>query len=191
MGRGQSGHQQRRRRCAHQGRARRVERESGHPGAPRSAGRRLARLAALRIQPLIGRFHRGRQLGLGALGPRCSPAEGRRAHLGQSLGKGSHGVRSGVRQDQHELIAADPICTVRLAQTGPQRIGQGAQCSVPGGMSLGVIETLEAVHVDRHDGQWQSRSARLGGTAAKVRGQSPAVPKAGQRVEQRLVLKSR
>ncbi len=79
--------------------------------------------------------------------------EGCAAGIEQALrhGRGLGGVDQ-VGGDQGELVAAETGDRVRAAHRGHDPLGELAQQEIAGGVTEGVVDLLEAVDVEHHDG---------------------------------------
>ena len=94
-------------------------------------------------------------------------------------------LHPGPRQDDRELVAADPERPVRAAQVR-RRQGRGvAQQAVAGGVTAGVVDLLEVVDVEEGEGQRQAVPRRVGPLALHLLLERPVVAEAGQRIAQR------
>ena len=69
------------------------------------------------------------------------------------------GLGIGVRQQQGELVTADPEWSVDRAQGARQQRAEAAQRLVAGGVAGAVVDLLELVEVDEHERRAVRRSA--------------------------------
>ena len=82
--------------------------------------------------------------------------------LEQLLGDGGHLRRGpGVGNQDHEFVAAHPGEGVDLAKASLQAQGEGLEKGVPRGVAAGVVDELEPVQVEVHEGETTSVAARL------------------------------
>ena len=172
--------------CGHRGRAARDQPLVGERDAV------LAEALGL-VQRGIGRLQQVAQIAAVA-GPardaereRQPPAaevDGRQAPL-QAPADGARIGLGGLRQQQRELLAADPEHAVGRAHAAPQQHADLPQRVVAGDMPARVVELLEVVDVGEHERE-----------AGRARGREPAhglveaavVREAGERVRGRLEL---
>src|SRR6478672_3400989 len=69
------------------------------------------------------------------------------------LGNGARLVAADLRQDQRELVAADPVDPVHLAAAVHQHPPQRLQRAVAGGMAAPVVDLFEPVDVADEQGE--------------------------------------
>ena len=107
------------------------------------------------LQGIRRAFQRNQSERNGHLGQRVSIVVERCVsdRLAQALG-GADGARHGsLREDQHELLAADPGREVGRPQVGAHELSYLQQHGVPGGMPVGVVDLFEMVDVHHGDAQ--------------------------------------
>jgi hypothetical protein len=102
---------------------------------------------------------------------------------------GPVGIRAGEEED--ELVAARPRAQVARAQAVRESAGHQPQRLVSDGMAQGVVELLEGVDVEGHDGEGRGRPARAVDLLAQALVQRPMVEQAGDGVAQRERLEPR
>jgi hypothetical protein len=112
---------------------------------------------------------------------------GRAQHFEQALGDElGAGVERGTLHEDDELIAAEASRRVALADHARQPRGDDPQELVAGGVPEGVVDVLEAVHVNVQRRHLEVLASRPGEHLLGVQRQH-AVGQAGQGVVQRLV----
>ena len=128
------------------------------------------------------------------LAPICNPHRIERERLldsgQQPSGDGGGVVGITVQQRQREFVASQPDDQVGAAQRVLEASAQLPEQLIAGGMAKGVVDLLEAVEVDEHEGQ-----APLGSVGVPLLGQDgveqleqrAAVAQAGQLVGDRLL----
>ena len=102
-------------------------------------------------------------------------------------------VRPGLhpRQHDHELVAAEPRDDVALAHAAFEAARHLDQQAIADVMPEGVVDHLEAVHVDEHQRHLRAGPARLQQRLRQAALQVVAVVEAGQRVVTRQVVDAR
>ena len=97
-------------------------------------------------------------------------------------------VDVGVEQRHHELVAAQPDDQVRVAQRVLEARAELPQELVAGRMAERVVDLLEAVEVEEHEGQTACRRLAVACSASELveqMEQGPAVAQAGELVGDR------
>nr|WP_255600999.1 hypothetical protein [Blastococcus sp. LR1] len=171
-------------------------------GQPRGSGHVVLRreddgagLALLRhVQSDVGRAQERLAVGAVPRGDRDADAdldverhardvEGPVQRLAQPL-RDRLGLRHAVdgRQQDGELVAAEPGHGVAVPQDLGQPWGHLAQQGVAVGVAQAVVDLLEAVEVDEHDGDLGRRPGRRGERLVEPVAQQEAVGQAGQRI---------
>jgi hypothetical protein len=123
-------------------------------------------------------------------GRRAAPLDGERVveRLGHALREHDHLGGVDTRREYGELVAAEASHSVvaahRAAQPGRDRRDQ----LVPDVVAKGVVDLLEVVEIDDHDGDRRRRPAGRGEGALHAQREHRAVGQPGQRVVQRLPL---
>ena len=64
------------------------------------------------------------------------------------------GFQRGVRENDHELLAAEPAAEVGGAESGAADFGEADQDEVADGMAVAVVDAFEVIDVHQADGQW-------------------------------------
>ena len=79
--------------------------------------------------------------------------EGRTERLEDALGDDHRTARLAVRDEDAELVAAEPDSQVGRPQALGQALADGAQQLVAGGVAERVVDGLEVVQVHEQDGR--------------------------------------
>jgi hypothetical protein len=112
-----------------------------------------------------------------------------RAHLGaQPLGDGLGVGGRCRRQQQRELLAADPRNGVDRPRPAVEQARDAAEGLVAGGVSAAIIDLLEVVEVADHDRQRRGRTLRAGELELEHLAEGAPVEQAGQGITLRLLL---
>ena len=88
----------------------------------------------------------------------------------------------GLRQQQRELVAADPERQVGAADGAVQQAAEQRQSGIARLVAVPVVQLLEAVQVAQHQRERPVVAARAGGLVAEPAGERAAVEQARQRV---------
>jgi len=89
------------------------------------------------------------------------------------------------RNDQAELVAAEPVCPFGSRHHGGKLRAEAGEQRISGGMAEGVVVPLEAVEVEDHQqAAWRVRSVEQ---AIEIRQEPSAISETGQRVGDRFV----
>src|SRR5580704_17523163 len=101
----------------------------------------------------------------------------------------SEGLRGiSLRQQQGEFISTDAKSGIRRAQGILQGDGRGTKNLVATGMTIAIVDFLEAVEIEKHDTQRQAVTARAIEFFFEGLREEPAIVKAGQRIGDRVYL---
>lgn len=103
-------------------------------------------------------------------------------HRTQRLGNVPGLGEPGERQQHHELLAAVAEQPVVAAQAARAERRQAAQHAVPGQVPVAVVDGLEVVDVEHHEGHGGALAAGEGVCRAQAVTQRPPVAGAGERV---------
>ncbi|CAA9551085.1 MAG: hypothetical protein AVDCRST_MAG79-2706, partial [uncultured Thermoleophilia bacterium] len=103
----------------------------------------------------------------------------------EAVGGGDRVGEPGLAHDPHELLAAHAAHDVAGPGRAAQRLADGAQRGVAGGVAVDVVDQLEAVQVDLGEHQRASVSARVGDLGRQLIADRPRVRQPGQGVRQR------
>ena len=106
-------------------------------------------------------------------------ADGGRA---DALEQRRHVAGVGARQDQRELVAADPGRVVTEAQDVEETGGEGADRGVTAGVAFGVVDLLEVVEIDDHEGERPLVAHAAGDRHLEEAVEAAAVEQAGEPV---------
>ena len=90
------------------------------------------------------------------------------------------------RQQERELVAAGAVGAVAAAQVGPHDLGDRPQQVVARRVAALVVDRLEVVDVDHHQGERLAVVARLGDPDVELLLETAVVAEPGQPVEQRV-----
>ena len=102
-----------------------------------------------------------------AAGERDAGAMAQRLAL-KTLGEREGAPRALVREQHHELVAADPVGGVGRAHRGAQALAEGAEARVAGLVAERVVDLLQAVEIEHHDAEARARARTAGELALEV-----------------------
>ena len=100
----------------------------------------------------------------------------------QSLRELESAPRASVREDDGELVAADAVRLICAAHRRAQRVGERADALVAGLVAVRVVERLEIVEIDQHQGQRQARAPGVLQLAREVLVKHAMVAQARERI---------
>ena len=103
----------------------------------------------------------------------------------QALGDDAGRRRIGSGEQDHELLAADPVGRLERAQVGAQAVGDVAQDRVADAVAVLVVDRLEVVEVGDDHRDLAAGRRRLVGELGDARLERDAVQHAGQLVDDR------
>ena len=92
------------------------------------------------------------------------------------------GLERSFRQQDHKFVAAVAAGDVFFAHALLQECAQLAQEGIAGFVAVGVVESLEAVHVQQHDGQLPLPARRAADFAVQDFVQIAPIVEAGERI---------
>ncbi len=95
------------------------------------------------------------------------------------------------RSDDRELLAADPADAVRRAHRGEEHPRDLGQDVVPRGVAVHVVDALEVVEIEHHEGDRRLGGRRVDELLPEALVERAMVPEPGQRVGLRLPLERR
>ena len=99
-----------------------------------------------------------------------------------ALGQNLHGGHRGVPLQQHELVATDAREQRAGADAAIEALGRRLQQHVAGGVSHAVVDCLEAIQVDAHQGERLAAPAEILQRRTQAFGEGLAVRQAGEQV---------
>src|SRR5207302_861692 len=111
--------------------------------------------------------------------------------LGDPPGQAAGELVVARREDDAELLAAEPADDVGAAYRAAKRGREAAEHLVARPVAVDVVDALEVVDVEHQDGDRVVRAARSLELLAQAVVEGAAVVEAGQRVGWRLVLETR
>ena len=100
----------------------------------------------------------------------------------QSLRELERAPRTGVREDDGELVSADAVGLICATHRRAQRVGERADALVARLVAVRVVERLEIVEVDQRQGQRQARARGVLQLAREVLMKYAVVAQAGERI---------
>lgn len=89
-------------------------------------------------------------------------------------------VRRGVRQHEAELVPTETVDAVHAAESLSQGVDEEHQLPVPSRVARGVVDSLEAVEIDRDDGQVELGTCATGQLSVDVPFEGAPVGTSGQ-----------